>query len=180
MFFALKYFGNDKLKLGLKVVLQYRTRIWIQEGRVIIGDNVLLRSDPRGYHGAMAFPTTLYSEGKEAIIEIGNDSRLNGVFVHAKSKIEIGKGCLIASGVNLIDTNGHLVRSLSGFKDNCDDAIPISIGNNVSIGINSLILKGTKIGENSVVSANSVVNGVFPSNSLIIGNPAVKVKNLKF
>ena len=59
-----------------------------------------------------------------------------------------------------------------------DSPSPINIGNNVWIGINAIILKGTKIGDHSIVGAGSVVKGEFPPYSLIIGNPAHLVKIL--
>ena len=54
----------------------------------------------------------------------------------------------------------------------------IVIGNNVWIGLNAIILKGSVIGDNSVVTAGSVVKGVFPNNALIQGNPAQNVAKL--
>ncbi len=96
----------------------------------------------------------------------------------SKKKILIGENCVIASGVNIIDSNGHILLSTDRTKGR-DNAEEIIIGNNVWIGLNATILKGSIIGENSVIAAGSVVKGIFPPNSLIVGNPAVLVKELK-
>ena len=52
------------------------------------------------------------------------------------------------------------------------DGAPVHIGNNVFIGINSIILMGTELGDNTIVGAGSVVKGKFPSNVVIAGCPA--------
>ena len=44
------------------------------------------------------------------------------------------------------------------------------------IGMNAVILKGTTIGENSVVAAGAVVTKHVPPNVVVAGNPAVVVK----
>ncbi|MCR5752825.1 MAG: acyltransferase [Kiritimatiellae bacterium] len=50
----------------------------------------------------------------------------------------------------------------------------IEIGNDVFIGTNAIILKGSRIGDGSIVAAGSVVFGLdVPPNSLVKGNPAV-------
>jgi acetyltransferase-like isoleucine patch superfamily enzyme len=86
---------------------------------------------------------------------------------------------VIASGVNIIDTNGHVLLSLDRTIGR-DTPEEIIIEDNVWIGLNCTILKGTKIGKNSVVSTGSVVKGIFPANSLIHGNLATMVKELGF
>lgn len=48
----------------------------------------------------------------------------------------------------------------------------VSIGNNVFIGANSVILCNVRIGDNVVVGANSVVTKDLPSNGIYGGNPA--------
>ena len=48
----------------------------------------------------------------------------------------------------------------------------IKVGNNVFIGMNSLILPGTEIGDNVIVGAGSVVRGKIPDNSVVSGSPA--------
>lgn len=90
------------------------------------------------------------------------------------SDILIGDYAVI--GVNMRSI-AHDFRAIN-YKERCtDDQIniktkPVKIGKNVFIGCNCLILKGTEIGERSVVGAGSVVCGVFPADSIIAGNPA--------
>lgn len=136
-----------------------------------VGNNVYLRSNPNGYQTGMPFPTTLLADKPDAVISIGANCRMNGVYVHSQKAIQIGENCVIAAGVNIIDSNGHQVNS-SNRTIGRDDPQPIVIGNNVWIGINAIILKGSVIGDNSVIAAGSVVKGVFGRNSLIQGNPA--------
>ena len=44
----------------------------------------------------------------------------------------------------------------------------IEIGSNVWIGANSVILKGSRIGDNVVVAAGSIVKGEVPSGTVLI------------
>jgi galactoside O-acetyltransferase len=54
--------------------------------------------------------------------------------------------------------------------------IPITIGNNVWIGMNSVIMRGVTIGENSIIGANSVVTKDIPANVIAAGNPCKVIK----
>ena len=54
----------------------------------------------------------------------------------------------------------------------------VVIEDNVWIGEKSIILKGTKIGKNSIIGAGSVVSGEIPENVVYAGNPAREVKKL--
>ena len=123
----------------------------------------------------MPFYTTILNDGNNSTIEIGNNCRINGAYIHAQKNIKISDNCVIASGVNIIDSNGHETYSLNRTIGR-DTPKSIFIGNNVWIGINSTILKGTTIGDNSIVAANSVVKGDFPCNCIISGNPAKIIK----
>lgn len=93
-------------------------------------------------------------------------------------KIKIGDNCVIAAGVNIVDSNGHVVNSINRTigRDNPKD---IFIGNNVWIGMNCTILKGSIIGNNCVVAAGSIIKGTFPDNCVISGNPAVKNRDVE-
>jgi acetyltransferase-like isoleucine patch superfamily enzyme len=52
----------------------------------------------------------------------------------------------------------------------------VIIENNVWIGSGCTILPGTKIGEGSVIAANSVVRGTVPKNCIFGGNPGKLIK----
>jgi acetyltransferase-like isoleucine patch superfamily enzyme len=54
----------------------------------------------------------------------------------------------------------------------------ISLGKNVFIGMSSILLPGTQIGDNVVVGAGSVVRGMIPSDSIVIGNPGKVIGKL--
>lgn len=49
--------------------------------------------------------------------------------------------------------------------------VPVTIGNNVWIGANAVILPGVHIGDNSVIGAGSVVTKDIPENVVAVGNP---------
>lgn len=50
------------------------------------------------------------------------------------------------------------------------------IGNNVIVGINSIILPGVKIGNHVVVGAGSVVTKDVPDHCVVAGNPAKVIR----
>ena len=161
-----------KVKLPRSTKLRGKNRlICVKGAQINIAQNVTLFSRSWGYHGGMPFGTTLLADVKEAKISIGAGCGINGAYIHAKKNIVIGNNCVIAAGSNILDSNGH--ELLSGNRtESIDSPKDIIIGNNVWICLNSVILKGTEIGNNCVIAANSVVKGNFPDNSLIQGNPA--------
>ncbi len=53
------------------------------------------------------------------------------------------------------------------------------IGNNVFIGMRSVILCGSKIGDNVVIGAGSVVSGTLASNGVYAGNPATRIMSIE-
>ncbi len=55
---------------------------------------------------------------------------------------------------------------------------PIIVGNNVYIGIRSLILPGVNIGNNCIIAAGSVVTKNVPDNSVVGGIPAKHIKSI--
>lgn len=168
---------NPQVSMGPGVIIDYKTVVINKGNKITLGENVYIRSDSRGYQAGMPFPATLLTDVKNATISIGANTRIVGAYIHAQDSIVMGKNCLIASGVNILDSNGHQVYSLNRTV-NRDKPEKIVLGDNVWVGINAIILKGTTIGSNSIVAAGSVVKGDFPDNTLIAGNPAKAVKTL--
>lgn len=86
--------------------------------------------------------------------------------------ISIGEYCKITAGCVILahDYSRSVIRRSHNMI--IGEAGKTVIGDNVFIGMNSIILMGAKIGNNSIVGAGSVVKGIFPDNSVIAGNPA--------
>src|SRR5512133_670764 len=55
----------------------------------------------------------------------------------------------------------------------------ITVGDNVFIGMNSILLPGTKIGNHVIIGAGSVVRGEIPDYSVVTGNPATVVSDIR-
>lgn len=184
MNFFFKFYIKTKhhnLSIGHNTRIDWNTFVFLNNNNCKIGNNVIIQSISRGYHAGMPFPSALFIDVEGATIEIGDDTLIHGCYIHAQKEIRIGSKCAIAAGVNIIDSNGHRLDSLDRNKQR-DNPESIIIGDNVWIGLNAIILKGTSIGDNSVISAGSIVKGHFPENSLISGNPAkiidtIKIKN---
>jgi acetyltransferase-like isoleucine patch superfamily enzyme len=170
--------AKEGVDVGAHTIVDAGTYVQVIKGASLsVGAHCTLRSSQSGYHAGMPFPTGILVNLCGASVSIGDHTRINGAYVHAHKRIEIGKNCVIAAGVNIIDSNGHELLS-SNRTAGRDEAVEIVLGDNVWLGLNSIILKGTRIGENSVVTAGSVVKGEFPRNSLISGNLAQKVGEL--
>ena len=86
--------------------------------------------------------------------------------------LTIGEYCKITSGVTILthDYSRSVLRRVYG--EIIGEGKKTYIGNNVFIGMNSIILMGSHIGDNVIVGAGSVVHGKFPNNVVIAGNPA--------
>ena len=86
--------------------------------------------------------------------------------------IRIGDYCSITSGVHIIahDYSRSVLRKRYG--EFIGGSLPVTIGDNVFIGINAVILKGTHIGSDCVIGAGAVVSGHFGDGLVIAGNPA--------
>lgn len=54
----------------------------------------------------------------------------------------------------------------------------VVIGNNVFVGMRTIILPNVKIGDNVVIGSGSIVTKDIESNSLVVGNPARKISTL--
>ncbi len=87
--------------------------------------------------------------------------------------IHIGKNVQIARNVTIV-THGYDWSVLkSKYGEILGSARPISIGNNVFIGMNTTILGGSDIGNNVIIGAGSLIsNQKIPDNCVVAGSPA--------
>ncbi|WP_404341706.1 sugar O-acetyltransferase [Pseudoalteromonas mariniglutinosa] len=90
--------------------------------------------------------------------------------------ISIGDDCLIGPNVQLLAVSHAVEPKQRLQKENF--AAPITIGNNVWIGAGVIVLAGVTIGDNAVVGAGSVVTKDIAANTVVAGNPTMKIKEI--
>lgn len=110
-------------------------------------------------------------------IELGENFYANhNLIILDCAKVTFGDNVFIAPNCAFY-TAGHPLDYETRNKG-LEYAKPVSVGNNVWIGGNVVVLPGVKIGNNVVIGAGSVVNKDIPDNSLVVGNPARKIRDL--
>ena len=92
------------------------------------------------------------------------------------AKVVIGDYCQIAPNV-AIYTAGHPLHPVSR-NSMYEYGIEVTIGNNVWIGGNTVILPGVHIGDNAVIGAGNVVTKDVPAWTVAAGNPCKVIKKI--
>ena len=116
---------------------------------------------------------------KGAVCEIGDNSSVSSNNIIAcREKIKIGNNVQLSPNVQIYD-HDHDFRVKSGISEGMYKTAPVEIGNNVWIGANTIILRGTKIGDNCVIGAGSIVKGNVLSNSVFLQKKENMVKEIE-
>ena len=155
---------------------------------VIIGKNTMLGC-------------SIVFESDEGKVEVGDNTFINSnTSLISRDRISIENNVTIAWGCTLYDHNSHSLdfrerikditrqnqdyrkgKSLTSSKDwNTVKSKPIVIEDNVWIGFDSVILSGVTVGEGAIIGARSVVREDVEPWTVVVGNPAVVVKRLKY
>lgn len=124
------------------------------------------------------------------------DFEKNNVLYHYPvngDKLRIGKFCSIACGTKFLFTSAnHTLRSLSTYTfpiffeqwgldaqnitDAWDNRGDITVGNDVWIGFESVILSGVTIGDGAIIGARAVVTKDVPPYTIVGGVPARPIR----
>ena len=96
-----------------------------------------------------------------------------GCLMMSAGGITIDDDAMIAANVQLISNNHDLQNR------NIITCKPIRIGRRAWIGAGSTILPGVTVGENAVVGAGSVVTHDVEPNTIVAGNPARVIREIK-
>lgn len=178
---------GSRLVLGCGVKFRVKSKI-------SIGDRVRI--------GSKTFIDALSIEGVhlENGVKIGENSKI----LVTGTLSDLGKGLWIGQNTSFSENSffgaaggirigedviaGQNVRFHAENHNYSDLGIPIrlqginrkgiEIGNNVWIGAGAVFLDGAKVGNNSIIAANAVVQKEFPDNSIVGGVPAKLIRKL--
>jgi acetyltransferase-like isoleucine patch superfamily enzyme len=107
---------------------------------------------------------------REAEVRIGKGCGFSGTVVAAFKQIVLGDNVVCGANTLITDSDWHPEDPRAGVP------APVILGSNVWLGVNATVLKGVRIGDNSVVGACSVVTRDIPSNVFAAGNPCRVIK----
>ncbi|HVM62078.1 MAG TPA: DapH/DapD/GlmU-related protein [Verrucomicrobiae bacterium] len=153
-----------------------------RRGAIRLGENVVINSRSGSNLVGRTNPTILHCMG-EGRIEFGDNSGCSFAVFSSKTSIRIGNYTKIGGNARIYDHDYHALDPLSRRSPDSDIAgcktAPVTIGDDVLIGANAIILKGVTVGDRSVIGAGAVVSlKDIPSDSLVAGNPAHVIRKL--
>jgi acetyltransferase-like isoleucine patch superfamily enzyme len=92
--------------------------------------------------------------------------------ISAYKRVRIGEQCVIADRAMFIDFDHGVVEVERPIRQQGIYMRPVEVGSNVWIGYGACVLRGTRVGDNSVIGTNSVVTKDVPANAVAGGVPA--------
>lgn len=109
--------------------------------------------------------------------QYGGDVRIYGTIGWGSEPwiITLGNNVHLTHGVQFVTHDGGTLL----FRDRIPDlevTKPITVGDNVYIGVQTIIMPGVHIGNNVVIGAGAVVTKDIPDNSVAVGVPARVIK----
>lgn len=152
LFFQLFYFRHMKATV-FAMQVNSRIEVFHRKARVFIGPFVFIR--------------------KNASLRVDHDGELRlgqNVFINdncvinCAHKITIGRNTKIAPNVCINDHDHNYKAEQEGHLLTGE----VHIGENVWIGANAVILRGTTIGDHAVIAAGSIVKGVVPAHTVFL------------
>lgn len=160
-----RYHLRDVDRVGEHARTFGRPRV-VNEGRIEIGDHVLVRS--------INVPAEICT-GRNGVLRIGDGVRLNyGSSIYAEKEITIGDRVRVGPYSWIVDTDFH---------DPYDHGVlpegePVHIEDDVWIGAKCTVLKGVRIGRAAVVGTGSIVTRDVPPFTIVAGVPAKPIGTL--
>lgn len=103
---------------------------------------------------------------------IGNNCHFNGINIQGKGLVKIGDNFHSGVGVYIISSDHNYDEGEAIPYDDSFITKDVIIDDNVWVGINVIILRGTHLGEGSIIQAGSVVCDNIPPYAIAGGHPA--------
>lgn len=145
--------------------------------RLTVGDDCLLSC-------------TISFDRSDATVTIGDRCFIGKSHIVSSRNVTFGSDIMVSWGVTFVDHNSHSIAWQERVQDVVDwargkknwevvDCAPIRVGDRSWIGFNAIVLKGVTIGEGAIVAAGAVVTKDVPPYTVVAGNPAIVIRELK-
>lgn len=108
----------------------------------------------------------VFSKGTQLVVDgiltIGRDFWCNAnCLINCGKNITVGDEVLLGWDITVLDGDGHQVNNKESYKD-------VKIGDHVWLGFNSKLLKGSELGDGTIVAANSLVSKPIKEKNVLI------------
>jgi acetyltransferase-like isoleucine patch superfamily enzyme len=151
-------------------------RRWLSDGPVFFGRGLELEVSPRG---RLRFGRFVWIGDRTKIrchegeVEIGAKTVIGQeCTISAYQRVRIGEQCVIADRAMFIDFDHGVVEVERPIRVQGIYKRDVEVGSNVWIGYGACILRGVRVGDNSVIGTNAVVTKDVPANAVVGGVPA--------
>jgi acetyltransferase-like isoleucine patch superfamily enzyme len=145
---GLVFFGRKlQIQIGRKGTIRFGRFVWV-------GDGTKIRCH-------------------EGVVEIGSKTVIGQeCTISAYQRVRIGEQCVIADRAMFIDFDHGVVEVERPIRHQGIYMRDVEVGSNVWIGYGACVLRGVRVGDNSIVGTNSVVTRDVPANAVVAGIPA--------
>lgn len=155
---------------------------------ITIGDNVTILDCHISINGSnnsviindkcRIYKMRLEIHGDESKFEMKSNCGIREakVLIQENRKVFIGKNSMLSYGIHIRTSDSHAIY-LQENSERINIAKDVIIGENVWIAESASLLKGTKIGNNSIVGYGSICTKEYPDHCIIAGVPAKVIKN---
>ena len=154
--------------------------ISIKKGADIkVGKNLTLISNSFFSEPGVDHPVIIRLLKNNAKLRIDNNVGISGGSICVEKEVVIEDEVMLGANVLIADTDFHPVEPINRryIRDSVR-AEKIVIKRNVFIGMNTLVLKGVTIGENTVIGAGSIVTKNIPPDVIAAGNPCKVIREI--
>ena len=143
-------YGQNLLLKGVPVIFNKKG------AKLKIGKDVTIKSSFLSNLVGLYSRTIIVTRAPGAVIEIGDNVGISGATIYARKGISIGENTCIGGNCKILDNDFHpieaearnqLLKDSKGGDSDLVPAKPVRIGKNCFIGCNSIILKGTLLGD---------------------------------
>lgn len=174
---------GDPLCEDTQIIFQGKNNILFAEAGVrITGSRIVFAGDSAVLylsrsHRVYRLTMDIYRE-TSVYIGSGNyfGSCLSAV-ISERQNLIIGSGCMFSFGIWIRTADPHLIYDADSHQ-RTNQSRSVFIGDHVWVGQNALLLKGTRIGSGSILSAAAVAAGKqIGSNCIYAGNPARRIRD---